>query len=190
MTVSAVQARHAAAHAAPGVSVHHGDWLGNGFAAARFDRAYAIKSSEHMPDKQRFFDEAFRTLRPGGLLGVCAWLTRRDPRGWEVRHLLEPICPEGRLPGLGDEVEYRRMAAQAGFATLTVKDLSDRVRRTWSVCARRLPGKLATERRYRRFLLDRTAPNRVFALTLVRLLVAYRTRSMRYGLLLFAKPPA
>jgi hypothetical protein len=37
---------------------------------------------------------------------------------------------------------------------------------------------------YRRFLLDRGARNRVFAATLLRILVAYRVGAMRYGLLL------
>ena len=34
----------------------------------------------------------------------------------EVRHLLEPICREGRLPSLGTREEYEAMALAAGFA--------------------------------------------------------------------------
>jgi len=192
VTVSAAQAAAAALRraGAGSVSFRREDWLANRFADASFDRAYAIESSEHMADKQRFFAEAFRTLAPGGLLAVCAWLARPDPRPWEVRHLLEPICREGRLPGMGEEADYRRLAERAGFTLLASEDLSRRVRRTWSICARRLVRKLVTRPRYARFLLDPNAANRAFVLTLVRLWVAYRTRSMRYGLLLFEKPPA
>jgi tocopherol O-methyltransferase len=189
LTVSSAQANHAAtkvAAAARGEIVLR-DWLANGLPDACFDRAYAIESSEHIPDKQRFFDEAFRVLRPGGILAVYAWLSKTAPRPWEVRHLLEPICREGRLPGMGDEADYRAMAEAAGFRVELVSDISDRVRRTWSICLRRVVGKLATEARYRRFLMERTAENRVFALTLGRLLLAYRTRSMRYCLLVLHK---
>lgn len=192
VTVSPVQVERARAQSASSgrVCILQQDWLANTFAACAFDRAYAVESSEHMQDKQRFFDEAFRTLKPGGLFAICAWLSRSDPGGWEVRHLLEPICREGRLPGLGDEADYRRRAEQAGFHLLRMDDLSDRVRRTWSICARRVLGKVFTRPRYLRFLLDRSATDRAFAVTLVRIMIAYRTRSMRYCLFLFRRPEA
>lgn len=170
------------------VAVMHRDWLQNGFPDQHFDRAYAIESSEHMPDQQRFFSEAYRTLRHGGRLVVCAWLARAQPGGWEIRHLLEPICREGRLSGLGDQDDYQRLATTAGFRVAGCEDLSARVRRTWSVCATRLAGKLIGQPRYLRFLLDAQASERIFALTLLRILIAYRTGSMRYCLLVFDKP--
>jgi hypothetical protein len=49
-----------------------------------------------MDDKVRCFAEAFRTLRPGGRLVVCAWLANRTPRPWHVLHLLRPSCQKGR----------------------------------------------------------------------------------------------
>jgi tocopherol O-methyltransferase len=186
-TVSAAQAAYAATKPVSGTQIMVRDWLANGLPDACFDRAYAIESSEHMPDKQRFFDEAFRTLRPGGVFGIYAWLSKTGPKPWEVRHLLEPICREGRLPSMGDEADYRAMAEAAGFRVEMVSDISDRVRRTWWICLRRVAGKVVTEARYRRFLLERSAENRVFALTLLRLLAAYRTRSMRYCLLVLRK---
>jgi tocopherol O-methyltransferase len=148
----------------------------------------SIESSEHMPDKQRFFDEAYRTLRPGGQLAVYAWLARANPRPWEERYLLEPICREGRLPGMGSADDYRGWATGAGFVIDGFEDLSARVRRTWMICGRRVAGKLVTHPSYRRFLLDARARNRVFALSLPRIWIAYVTGSMRYGLLTAHKP--
>jgi tocopherol O-methyltransferase len=91
---------------------------------------------------------------------------------------------------MGDEADYRRLAERAGFCVAGVEDLSDRVRRTWWVCTRRVAAGLATRPRYLRFLIDRRATNRVFAATLVRLMIAYRTRSMRYCLFVFRKQEA
>jgi tocopherol O-methyltransferase len=185
LTISAVQAQRASERSAGSsqLRVLRRDWLDNGFESSSFDHVVAIESSEHMADKQLFFDEAYRTLRPGGSLAVCAWLTRTDPRPWEVRHLLEPICRGGRLPGMGSEIEYRKFAERAGFTVETVDDLSLRVRRTWGVCIGRLARKLLVDRSYRRFLRDARAGNRIFALTLLRIWAAYQTGSMRYGLL-------
>jgi tocopherol O-methyltransferase len=189
LTVSAAQAGYAATRTVAGghVEIIVRDWLANDLPDRGFDRAYAIESSEHMPDKQRFFDEAFRVLRPGGVFGIYAWLSKTAPKPWEVRHLLEPICREGRLPSMGDEADYRAMAEASGFTVELVSDISDQVRRTWLICLRRVVGKVLTEARYRRFLMERSAENRIFALTLGRLLLAYRTRSMRYCLLVMRK---
>lgn len=165
-----------------------GDWLQNSFSDGSFDRVYAIESSEHMEDKARFFSEAFRTLRPRGCLGVCAWLARESPHSWEVKHLLEPVCREERLPSMGTESEYRALASAAGFQVAIFEDPSRYVRRAWTICAYRLAGKLLTRPDYRRFIGNKGAENRVFALSLLRILLAYRTGSMRYGLLVASKP--
>ena len=190
VTVSGAQAQQAQARVAAdqaNVSIYQMDWLTNGLAANAFDRAYAIESSEHMPDKQMFFDEAFRTLKPGGLFAVCAWLACDNPTAWQVRHLLEPICREGRLPGMGNEADYLALARGSGFDIVSVEDLSDRVSRTWSICAGRFMKRLFSQPRYIKVLLDKAETNRIFAVTLFRLLLAYRTRSMRYCLLVFKR---
>jgi tocopherol O-methyltransferase len=203
VTISPVQAAHAQtpggsespasgprgeAPGVDGVAVACQDWLANTFPDATFDRAYAIESSEHMVDKERFFAEAHRTLRPGGRLGVYAWLAREGARPWEIRHLLEPICREGRLPGMGTQEEYRDLAQRAGFRDIGFEDLSRQVRRTWTICARRVATRFVTDRATRAFLLDRRSRNRDFAWSLARLILAYRTGSMRYGLLTADKP--
>ena len=190
-TVARAQADHAAALAhEAAVTIVQRDWLANGLPDAAFDGAYAIESSEHMTDKPRFFAEAWRTLRPGARLVVCAWLAAERPRGWEVRHLLEPICREGRLPSMGSESEYRAMAGDAGFATIDFADVSRQVRRTWDIIIGDVVRRLATSRRYQAFLRDARAGNRIFLATLPRLALAYRTGAMRYGLFTFEKPKA
>ncbi|WP_404713544.1 class I SAM-dependent methyltransferase [Sphingomonas sp. MMS24-J13] len=180
-TLSAEQAAHSLHHA--GVDLRVQDWLANGLPDASIDGAYAIESSEHMTDKSAFFREARRALRPGGRLVVCAWLAAERPRPWHVRHLLEPICYEGRLPSMGSESEYRAMAAQAGLKLIGFEDISARVARTWTMCLRRFARAMATDRVMRGFVLG--ARNRIFALSVPRLILAYRTGAMRYGVFTF-----
>jgi len=180
-TLSAAQA--AAAPAAPGVTIHRRDWLDNGLAAGTADGAYAIESSEHMADKPAFFGEARRVLGTGRRLVVCAWLAADRPRAWEVRHLLQPICEEGRLPSMGSESDYRRIAEAAGFGVASFDDVSGQVSRTWTICLGRFLRAVATRPELRRLAF--AARNRRFALSVPRLIAAYRTGAMRYGIFTF-----
>jgi len=190
VTISQAQHERAAARlgAEPRVEIHHGDWLDNHFADERFDAVYAIESTEHMDDKQRFFDEAFRTLRPGGRLGVYAWLSGPEPGQWAVRLLLEPICREGRLAGMGTAEEYRQLAQNAGFTWESYHDLSGQVAKTWRICLRRFLGKVLVDPSYLRYIFDPAMSERIFAVTVLRILAAYRLGAMQYGLLIARKP--
>jgi tocopherol O-methyltransferase len=186
-TLSQAQAAVARSRPESGLSFEVGDWLANGLADAAFDGAYAIESSEHMEDKPRFFAEAARVLKPGGRLVVCAWLEGDGARAWEIRHLLEPICREGRLPSMGSRADYEALAAAAGLRLVSYEDVSRKVRRTWTICARRLLGKLFTDRDIRRLAFSKAVRSRDFILSVPRLILALHTGAMRYGVFVWEK---
>ncbi len=159
----------------------HCDWLKNGLPAESFDSAISIESSEHMEDKAKFFSEIYRVLKPGGKLVICAWLSKENPRDWEVRHLLEPICREGRLPSLGSVGDYTKMMIEQGFKKIHYEDLTANVKKTWAICGWRMVRELGN-REFRHFLFKQRPVDRVFAKTIFRILFAYQTRSMIYGI--------
>ncbi|HSH38736.1 MAG TPA: methyltransferase domain-containing protein, partial [Chthoniobacterales bacterium] len=174
--------------AAPNLCFVFGDWLASDLPAESFDAAIAIESSEHMPDKQGFFGQACRVLRADGKLVVCAWVAGDGASKTAERWLLEPICREGRMPHVGRATDYESLAAAAGLRLQQFQDVTRAVARTWPAIARQLAAKVLTDPRYLRFLFSSHARNRVFALTALRISIAYRTGAMRYGIFTFVKP--
>lgn len=190
VTLSGVQHAHAvrAASGDPRLRFLLRDWLRNGFDNATFDAVIAIESTEHMEDKGRFFTEAGRVLRPGGRLVVCAWLSTEAPKPWERRHLLEPICYEGRLPSMGTAGEYIAWIANAGLILESHDDVTARVQRTWTLSTTRLLRRLLTSPSSWRWLLDPANKDRIFARSVLRILFAYRTGCMRYAIFVARSP--
>jgi tocopherol O-methyltransferase len=157
------------------------DWLTTDFPQD-FQAAIAIESSEHMPDRDEFFRRAYNVLEASGRFVVCAWLSSEAPSSLEIAWLLRPICHEGRLPHLPTLNELIASARAAGFELVNSQDCTHAVRRTWGIILRRMICRLLTVGRYRAFLLDRRRRNRIFALTVVRLWLAYWVGAMRYGI--------
>ena len=183
ITVSPAQFQYAQRQPAAGVKIMLGDWLQNPFEDASFDAAFAIESSEHMPDLDQFFRQASRVLRPGGRLVICSWLAHSGASAMQRALLLEPICREGRMTRIGLFAEYRRLFEQTGFAVEQEEDVSRQVKRTWPVCAGRFAARLLRQPRYLRFLVNRHHRNRIFALTIFRIWLAFETGALRYGIL-------
>lgn len=119
---------------------------------------------------------------------MCAW-TAADPcHSWQTRHLLKPICREGRLPAVGTEADYRNLLVGAGFAVEAATDVSRRVRGTWGICTRRACAKIVVDWQSRAYLFSAASRNRVFLLTVGRIWLAYRTGAMRYLVFRARKP--
>lgn len=166
-----------------------GDWMQSTIPDASFEVVLVLESSEHFPSKKRLFERIVRALAPGGRVAVCAWTAAEHPRPWEVSHLLEPICREGRLAGLATESEYRGWLGRSGFERIRCTDLSGGVSRTWTVVAGSVVRALGTPGGWK-YLLDSRNRNRGFLKSVFRIRLAYRTGALRYVLYTACKPSA
>ena len=139
-------------------------------------------------DLEGFFRQASRVLRPGGRLVVCSWLAHPGVSATLRKHLLEPACRESRMAHIGLFAEYRHLFEATGFLVEQEEDVSRAVKRTWPICAAHFAMRLLRQPRFLRFLMNRHRRNRVFALTIFRIWLAFETGALRYGILTGVKP--
>jgi tocopherol O-methyltransferase len=108
------------------------------FADNSFDLVWSLESGEHMPDKQKFIQECYRVLKPGGKMILATWC-HRETSSWageltpnEIAHLKE-IYRVYCLPYVISLSEYRAIALECGFQNMYSDDWSMAVAPFWDV---------------------------------------------------------
>ncbi len=105
------------------VRVLRADALALPFAAASFDRAYSQNVVMNIADKGGFYREAWRVLRPGGVLALS-----NGARGVGEPYFPVPWAESPETSFLSSIEETRREVAAAGFAILRLHDATDDIR--------------------------------------------------------------
>jgi tocopherol O-methyltransferase len=108
------------------------------FADHSFDLVWSLESGEHMPDKEKFLQECYRVLQPGGKLIFATWCHREtsslagELTPDEIKHL-EKIYQVYCLPYVISLSAYRALAIDCGFKNLKCNDWSTAVAPFWDV---------------------------------------------------------
>ena len=110
------------------VSFERGDACALPYAGRTFDRVLAVECIFHFPSRERFFAEAWRTLRPGGILALTDFVPARAARP-VVRLVTEHRALArfqylGRCNLDGSLPRYRQMARRIGFEPLAERNLT------------------------------------------------------------------
>lgn len=133
LNVSAVQLETAARRTKAAGKEQRVEWvLGDvtkmPVADASVDRVVSVEAAFHFDTRDRFFSEAFRVLRPGGLLSMVD-LVATPPRHMLDRAFLASIRRTQAIPidNVYDLAEYLRRVQAAGFVIEEEESIVDRV---------------------------------------------------------------
>jgi SAM-dependent methyltransferase len=119
--------RKTAHHRAAGaVEIRHGTATRLPWAGPNFSHVVCVDGSRHFPSRERFFREAQRVLRPGGVLCLTDFLFVRQPATFAERMLVRvagdllPLDREARE----DEETCRLKAMSSGYKNVTVRSIA------------------------------------------------------------------
>jgi tocopherol O-methyltransferase len=140
------------------------------FPLSAFDLVWVMESSEHLTDRETFFRNVARTLKPGGVLMLAAWTgARRDPVVAKVADIF--LCSP-----LQESADYCEQIERAGMTVQCQQDLSANVWQTWLICQQRM-------RRFSFLLPTLPREARNFAGGIDVILEAYRCGALHYSVI-------
>jgi tocopherol O-methyltransferase len=103
-----------------------------------FDLVWTLESGEHMPDKDKFLQECYRVLKPGGRMILATWC-HRSTEGQagvltpsETKHL-QKIYDVYCLPYVISLPDYEEIVTKCGFQGMRSADWSVAVAPFWDV---------------------------------------------------------
>lgn len=96
---------------------HHGTATDLPFPAETFTHVMSIEGPEHFDTRRRFFEEAMRVLRPGGVMCLADYTVSSKPRNALERTVFGVVLRMWKVPreNIWDADEYRRQLGGAGF---------------------------------------------------------------------------
>jgi len=100
-----------------------------------FDVVWVVECSEHLEDKKQFIAQCSRLLKPGGVLALCAWLSRATSDLPKREQLIREVCQGMLCPNLASMEDYAEWMWAAEFRQIEAEDITQNVRQTWTVCA-------------------------------------------------------
>ena len=107
------------------------DYLTMPFDDGKADVVWAFESVCHAPQKEAFYKEAYRVLKPGGRLVMAEYLRNDRPMTIEKENLLNEVFHSWAIPDLDTLQEHRNHAMEVGFESFKNNDVTAHVLKSY-----------------------------------------------------------
>ena len=104
---------------------HHGTATDLPFPDEHFTHILSVEAPEHFDTREDFFDEAFRVLKPGGVMAIADYSLARNPETIFERFLVELARRTWHVPKAnvyGNDV-FQEILEDIGFANVSIKNV-------------------------------------------------------------------
>lgn len=99
-----------------------------------FDAVWISEALSHFPNKDRFFANAMRMLKPGGKLVLADWFRADHISAKLSNGVIKQIEKGMLLPRLDEVSVYVSLLTTSGLRLLWLEDVSKEVAKTWDLC--------------------------------------------------------
>jgi microcystin synthetase protein McyJ len=99
------------------------------FADRTFSHVMSIEGPEHFDTRDRFLAEAYRVLKPGGVMALSDYTLPRPMKGAIDHAVMDITCRIWKVPkaNLWTTAEYHQRLAARGFSRIEVTEVGERV---------------------------------------------------------------
>lgn len=135
ITLSAQQVEGARANAQTagiqqGLEFQQADYTATPFADSSFDVIWALESAVHDPEKQGFFREAKRILRPKGRIVMGEYIKTNSLMKLRDQKLFHRWLDAWAIADLSTLPHLKAVAAEHGFDALEIQEITPQIRKS------------------------------------------------------------
>lgn len=131
---------------------HHGTAVQIPFEKEKFTHLLSIEAPEHFDTREKFFYEAYRVLKPGGVMQICDYSLVRPPKNFIERFVVEMTRKLWQVPMAnvyGNDIYQKKLEA-AGFRDIKIENVGQYTIPGYYHCHRR-PEEVSAMKKIRGF---------------------------------------